>query len=122
MACREKYQRLRLRKEGEPNPFVDRAGYLAHIDLQEGNFQKMLKEQTAAVRGNVAYSPRPDGDDHASRSSRRHRRPVVSWRDAASQGWLAQVAGCPGPAAAAANRSIWARGARARRCPSFSRR
>jgi metallo-beta-lactamase class B len=45
-----KYERLKTRKEGDPNPFVDRPGYLAHIDLQEGNFQKMLKEQTAAAR------------------------------------------------------------------------
>jgi len=44
----EKYERLKTRKAGEPNPFVDHAGYLAHIDLQEGNFQKMLAEQTAA--------------------------------------------------------------------------
>ena len=46
----EKYEKLKLRKPGDPNPFIDRAGYLAHIDLQEGNFQKMLKEQTAAAR------------------------------------------------------------------------
>ena len=34
--------------EDDPNPFIDRAGYLAHIDMQEQRFQEMLREQQAA--------------------------------------------------------------------------
>ena len=30
------------------NAFVDRAGYLAHIDVQEQRFEEMLREQQAA--------------------------------------------------------------------------
>jgi len=45
-----KYEKVKARKEGDPNPFIDHAGYIAHIDLQEGRFQKMLKEQQAAAR------------------------------------------------------------------------
>jgi len=41
---------LHARKEGDPNPFIDLAGYLAHVDPQEGNFQQMFQEQTAAAR------------------------------------------------------------------------
>lgn len=40
-----KYERLVNRGPGDPNPFVDRAGYLAHIDAQEAAFQVMLAEQ-----------------------------------------------------------------------------
>ena len=40
-----KYQQIRNRQPGDPNPFVDRAGYLAHIDLQEQHFQEMLASQ-----------------------------------------------------------------------------
>ncbi len=40
-----KYDRMKIWKAGDPNPFIDRAGYLAHIDLQERRFQSMLKEQ-----------------------------------------------------------------------------
>jgi metallo-beta-lactamase class B len=46
----EKYKALQSRKPGEPNPFIDRAGYLAHIDAQEKRFQTMLDEQRAAAR------------------------------------------------------------------------
>ncbi len=42
-----KYERLLARTPGEQNPFVDRAGYLAHIDMQERRFQEMLEEQQA---------------------------------------------------------------------------
>ena len=38
------------RVEGKPNPFIDREGYLAHIDMQEQRFQEMLKEQQEAAR------------------------------------------------------------------------
>jgi len=38
----EKYAKL---KDGGPNPFIDPAGYRAHLDLQEKNFQSKLAEQ-----------------------------------------------------------------------------
>ena len=41
----DKYERLQSRGPGDPNPFVDRAGYLAHVDAQEAAFEAMLAEQ-----------------------------------------------------------------------------
>lgn len=41
----EKYAALEARKTGQPNPFVDHAGYLAHIDAQEKRFETMLAAQ-----------------------------------------------------------------------------
>ncbi|WP_428101127.1 subclass B3 metallo-beta-lactamase [Candidatus Rariloculus sp.] len=43
----EKYEQLQDRSPGDPNPFVDRAGFLAHVDLQERNFRAMLAAQQA---------------------------------------------------------------------------
>jgi metallo-beta-lactamase class B len=40
-----KYAALEKRRPGEPNPFVDPAGFRAHIDLQESRFEAMLAEQ-----------------------------------------------------------------------------
>ena len=37
------------RKPGEANPFVDHAGYLAHIATQEKRFETMLHEQQQAT-------------------------------------------------------------------------
>ena len=45
----EKYEALRNRRAGQPNPFVDHAGYLAHIDAQEKRFETMLAEQRRAA-------------------------------------------------------------------------
>ena len=42
-----KLERAMSRGEDDPNPFIDRAGYLAHIDMQEQRFQEMLREQQA---------------------------------------------------------------------------
>ena len=42
----EKYARL---QKGGPNPFIDRPGYLAHLDLQEKNFKAKLEEQKKAA-------------------------------------------------------------------------
>jgi metallo-beta-lactamase class B len=51
----EKHAKLASRGPNDPNPFIDRAGYLAHIDLQEQRFKDMLAEQQAnadeAARG-----------------------------------------------------------------------
>ena len=40
-----KLEQSMSRVDGEPNPFIDREGYLAHIDMQEQRFQEMLREQ-----------------------------------------------------------------------------
>ncbi len=40
-----KLEQSMSRVDGEPNPFIDREGYLAHIDMQEERFQEMLREQ-----------------------------------------------------------------------------
>src|SRR5580704_14562760 len=42
----EKYAKL---KDGSPNPFIDPAGYRAHLDLQEKNFKEKLAEQQQAA-------------------------------------------------------------------------
>ena len=44
-----KAERAMTRGEDDPNPFVDPVGYHAHIDLQEGRFLEMLREQQAAA-------------------------------------------------------------------------
>ncbi len=42
---RGKYETLQRRNEGDPNPFVDHAGYLSYIDQYEQRFQTMLETQ-----------------------------------------------------------------------------
>ncbi len=42
---RGKYETRQRRNEGDPNPFVDRAGFLDYIDRYEQRFQAMLEEQ-----------------------------------------------------------------------------
>ena len=42
---RGKYEALQRRDEGDPNPFVDRAGFLNYIDQYERRFQTMLETQ-----------------------------------------------------------------------------
>jgi metallo-beta-lactamase class B len=46
----EKHAALASRKDGDPNPFIDNAGYLAHVALQEQRFKTMLETQQAASR------------------------------------------------------------------------
>jgi metallo-beta-lactamase class B len=43
----EKYAKL---QKGGPNPFIDPAGYKAHLDLQEMNFRAKLEEQQKAAK------------------------------------------------------------------------
>jgi metallo-beta-lactamase class B len=50
----EKYPKLESRGPNDPNPFVDRAGYLAHIDTQEQRFQAMLAEQRSRGASDAA--------------------------------------------------------------------
>ena len=45
-----KLERAMSRGEDDPNPFIDPEGYRAHIDLQEGRFLEMLREQQGAGR------------------------------------------------------------------------
>ena len=40
-----KLERALTQGAGQQNPFIDREGYRAHIDLQEQRFQEMLREQ-----------------------------------------------------------------------------
>ena len=44
-----KLERAMSRGEDDPNPFVDPEGYRAHVDLQEGRFLEMLREQQGAA-------------------------------------------------------------------------
>lgn len=37
-------------QQGVPNPFIDPAGYKAHLDMQEANFRKVLAEQQLAAK------------------------------------------------------------------------
>jgi metallo-beta-lactamase class B len=43
----EKYAKL---QKGGLNPFIDPAGYKAHLDLQEKNFRAKLEEQQKAAK------------------------------------------------------------------------
>ena len=43
----EKYAKM---KDGGPNPFIDPAGYRAHLDLQEKNYKAKLAEQQTAAK------------------------------------------------------------------------
>jgi len=45
-----KHEKLLHRMQGDPNPFVDHAGFLAYIDFQEGRFQAMLDSQRRSGR------------------------------------------------------------------------
>jgi metallo-beta-lactamase class B len=46
----EKYAALESRQPGQPNPFIDHAGYLAHVAAQEQRFKAMLEKQQQAAR------------------------------------------------------------------------
>jgi metallo-beta-lactamase class B len=43
----EKYPKLGTRRPGDPNPFVDPKGYLAHVDQYEKTFEAALAKQLA---------------------------------------------------------------------------
>jgi len=45
-----KYQKSLTRAAGEPNPFIDHAGYLRYIDQQEQAFRSALEEQRNAAK------------------------------------------------------------------------
>ena len=47
---RGKYEALQRRDEGDPNPFVDRAGFQDYVDRYEQRFQSSLEEQLRANR------------------------------------------------------------------------
>jgi metallo-beta-lactamase class B len=45
----EKHAKLASRGPNDANPFIDRAGYLAHVDMQEQRFRDLLAQQQAAA-------------------------------------------------------------------------
>jgi hypothetical protein len=47
----EKYAKLQKRAPGDPNPFVDPEGYLAHVEEYEKSFEAALAQQGQS-RGN----------------------------------------------------------------------
>ncbi len=47
----DKYARLKARRDGDPNPFVDPKGYLAHVDQFEKTFEAALARQQAQPQG-----------------------------------------------------------------------
>jgi metallo-beta-lactamase class B len=48
----EKYEKLKARREGDPNPFVDPEGYKAHVDEYEKSFEAAVAKQQAQPAGN----------------------------------------------------------------------
>src|SRR5580704_3417860 len=46
----EKYEQLTKAGASGPNPFIDPAGYKAHLDLQEMNFRATLEQQEKAAK------------------------------------------------------------------------
>ena len=46
-----KYEKLQKRGPGDPNPFVDPQGYLAHVDEYEKSFEAALARQLAQAEG-----------------------------------------------------------------------
>ncbi len=48
----EKYEKLKTRREGDPNPFVDPEGYKAHVDQYEKSFEAALARRQAQAAGN----------------------------------------------------------------------
>jgi len=47
---RSKYETLKNREQGDPNPFIDHAGFLAYIDRYEQRFETMFETQQRASR------------------------------------------------------------------------
>ncbi len=43
----EKYEKLKTRREGDPNPFVDPEGYKAHVDEYEKSFEAAVAKREA---------------------------------------------------------------------------
>jgi hypothetical protein len=46
----EKYPKLAARRPGDPNPFLDPKGYLAHVDEFEKSFEEALARQLAEAK------------------------------------------------------------------------
>jgi metallo-beta-lactamase class B len=47
----DKYAKLKARRDGDPNPFVDPQGYLAHVDQFEKTFESALAARQAQPQG-----------------------------------------------------------------------
>ena len=46
-----KYEKLKVRREGDPNPFVDPEGYKAHVEQFEKEFETALTQPPAQGKG-----------------------------------------------------------------------
>lgn len=46
-----KYEKLKARRPGDPNPFIDPEGYKAHVDQYEKIFETALAKQQAQAQG-----------------------------------------------------------------------
>ena len=46
-----KYEKLKARKDGDPNPFYDPQGYLAHIDQMENTFNTVVSQPAGQGKG-----------------------------------------------------------------------
>jgi metallo-beta-lactamase class B len=55
----EKHAKLATRGPNDPSPFIDRAGYLAYVDMQEQRFKAMLAEQQARAGEAAPGGARP---------------------------------------------------------------
>jgi metallo-beta-lactamase class B len=63
-----KYEKLKTRREGDPNPFVDPEGYKAHVDEYEKSFEAALAKRQAQPQGTAS------NQDEAASASGRGRR------------------------------------------------
>jgi metallo-beta-lactamase class B len=55
----QKQAQLASRGPNDPNPFIDRAGYLAYVGLMELGFHKLLAQQQAGASDTTSGEPRP---------------------------------------------------------------
>jgi metallo-beta-lactamase class B len=55
----EKHAKLATRGPDDPNPFIDGAGYLAYVDMQEQRFKEQLAQQQAAAGNSERGEARP---------------------------------------------------------------
>ena len=54
-----KYEKLKARKDGDPNPFVDAKGYLDHVDQFEKTFETAISAPPGAGRGRGGRGGQP---------------------------------------------------------------
>jgi len=54
----EKYEKLKTRREGDPNPFVDPEGYKAHVAQYEKSFEAAVAKRQAQAAGKDKQAPK----------------------------------------------------------------